>query len=167
MKRKILIVFGLLFVIVFFGLQYQAMQQPEVQARMQSLLRDTPAHVFYPVVLGFMVLIVGSFAYILLNQGRWSRAATRGSVLNAKKVAMSLWSVETPRIIQGCPVIRFRHMSWGRWSFVLPVRPGHPDVERFSQLRHGDTVEFESLAKGMDCALEHELCGYLRIKSVS
>ena len=156
--------------VAFFGLQYKALRTPGAKERLLALVqlvRDTPAEIFYPVFIGFTILAPGLFFWMLVNQKRWSRMATKDSVFKAKKVVLSLWCAENPMIIEGSPVIRFRHVSFGRQSFILPVRPGHPDIEQFRRLKDGDTVEFESLSEGMECALEHELCGYLRIKSIS
>ena len=158
---------GLIFAL---GAQIYLIQQSEStgnKARIISWVRDSPAWQFY----GLMVLCAAPFLiglYSLINQKRWSRMATKGSVFNAKKIALSLWRVDgNPMIRDGFAVMQFRHMSWGRQYFILPVRPGHPDIEQFRRLIHGDTVEFKPLPEGMECALEHELCGYLRIKSVS
>lgn len=120
--------------------------------------------------------------------------AASGSIRNAKKMALSLWYVdgtlteslkelerlgETAKVLgykkrldskvydDDWVVVRFRHMSFGRWKVTLPVRPGHPDIDKFRQLKTGETVEFEALSTGMECALDHELCGFLRIKSIS
>ena len=127
-----------------FGLQYRILQTPGAKERLHSFVRDTPASIFYPVFIGFAVLVLGPVLYIMVNQKRWSRMATKGSVFNAKKVALSLWRVSgQPLIKDDWAVMRFRHVSWGRHSFILPVRPGHPDIERFRRLNNGDTVEFE------------------------
>ena len=168
MRRKLLVVLALICVATFLGVQYWALQQKETQVRLASLIRDTPDHIFYPVFIGVIALSVGPIIWIMINQRRWSRLASSGSVLNAKKVASSLWHVDgEPMVKGGWAVMRFRHLSFGRQSFILPVRPGHPDIKLFQQLKHDDVVEFEQLSEGMDCALDHELCGFLRIKSVS
>jgi len=144
---------------------------PEGQKRMASLVRDTPAGIFWSVAVGFTIL-VGLVLWILINQKRWSRSAKSGDVQNVKKVALSLWQVEkhfakTDKDGSSWVAVQFKHVSWSNWIFILPVRPGHPDIEQFRQLKVGDTVEFEALSEGMECALEHELCAYLRIKSIS
>jgi hypothetical protein len=168
-KRRIfaLVVLGL--VLVGYGaFTWKMMQNPEVQQRQLHLIRDTPANIFYPVAIGILVLVTGPLLWILINQKRWSRMATVGSIENAKKIARSLWRVSGPVLLKDdAAVMRFRHFSFGRWSFILPVRCGHPDIEQFRQLKDGDIVEFEPLSAGMECALEHELCGFLRIKSIS
>ena len=195
MRRKLLLVIGWIVVISYFGFLWKASQNPEAQRRTLSLVRDIPANIFYPVFIGFTVLVLGPVLWILVNQKRWSQMATSGSIRNAKKMALSLWYVdgtmaetkkrlmeleETAKRLgyksrkllpekkdEDLVVVRFRHMSFGRWKVTLPVRPGHPDIDKFRHLKTGDTVEFEALSEGMECALDHELCGFLRIKSVS
>lgn len=132
-----------------------------------SIIRDTSANVFYPVFMVFALLVLGPMLYLLINQKKWSRIATMGNVYSAKKVALSLWRVDgDPMVGKDFAVLCFTHMSWRNYFFVLPVRPGHPDIEQFRQLKNNDTVEFDALSEGMECALEYELCGYLRIKEV-
>jgi hypothetical protein len=168
MNKRLAAVVCALLLVGFFGFQWALHQNPEVQKRDLALIRDTPAVIFYPVFFGFVVLAIGPTLWIMINQRRWSRLATKGSVLNAKKITLSLWKVDgNPRVIDDFVVARFRHLSFGRWVFTLPVRPGHPDIEMFRQLNDGEKVEFEALSEGMECALEHELCGFLRIKSIS
>src|SRR5690348_11404239 len=169
MKRKVFAFLMLIVVIVAISaVNYKAMQTPGTQERMASMIRDAPPYIFYPLWLGLM--IIGSLVIYMMTFGyrKWARSATRESVMSAKKVALSLWRVDgDAQTIDDFAVVRFKHLSWGRVSFVLPVRPGHPDLKKFTELQSGDTVEFESLDQGMECALEHELCGFIRIKSVS
>ncbi len=168
-KRKLWLAVAVLGLVAFLGGQLYMVQTapPENKARLASWVRESPAWQFYGLMglasIPFLITL-----YIVVNQKRWSRMATSGSIRNAKKIALSLWLVDgQPMLNEGFAVVRFRHMSFGRWRFILPVRSGHPDIEHFRRLQEGDTVEFEPLSEGMDCALEHELCGYLRIKSVS
>ncbi len=143
---------------------------PEAGAERLKFVRESPAWLFY----GFVALAsapVFVTIWILVNQKRWSRIATADSVQNAKKIALSLWQVLSDPMYSeekgSWTFVKFQHFSFGNWIVILPVRPGHPDVEQFRSLREGNTVEFEALSKGMDCALENEICGFLRIKSVS
>lgn len=196
-KRKLTLAAAIIGLVVLFGGQLYLVQTapPENKAQLVSWVRESPAWQFYGF-MGFASIPLLIAMYIVVNQKRWSRLATSGSVHDAKKVALSLWSVDgtmgeakrqlerTAKIAHDLGyagklheaeednedtwvVVRFRHMSFGRRKFTLPVRPGHPDIEQFRRLKTGDTVEFEPLSEGMECALEHELCGYLRIKSVS
>lgn len=143
---------------------------PEAGAERLKFIRESPAWLFY----GFVALASAPAfitIWILTHQKRWSRIATANSVQNAKKMALSLWQVSKEHSSlgekDGWVFVEFRHFSFGNWTVLVLVRPGHPDVEQFRSLQKGDTVEFEALSQGMDCALEHELCGFLRIKSVS
>jgi hypothetical protein len=200
-KRKLTLAVAIISLVVFFGGQLYLVQTapPENKARMVSWVRESPAWQFYGVMGLFSIPFLIAM-YIMVNQKRWSRLATSGSIRNAKKVALSLWRVdhtlkELERQVRerenelralghhvrsrknlfdylepeydSWVVLQFQHMSWGRWAFILSVRPGHPDIELFRKLKAGDIVEFEPLTEGMECALEHELCGYLRIKSIS
>ena len=170
MKQKVFAMVMLVLAVgAIFTLNYKAMQTPGAQERMVSLIRDTPAYIFYPIYFGFMVVMIFVLYTITFGHKKWARMATKGSVDNAKKVALSLWRVDgnVRTTIDKFTVVQFRHLSWGRASFILPVRPGHPDVKKFATLHDGDTVEFEPLEQGMECALEHELCGFIRIKSIS
>jgi len=196
-KRKLTLAAAIIGLVVLFGGQMYLVQTapPENKAKLVSWVRESPAWQFYGF-MGFVSIPFLIAMYIMVNQKRWSRLATSGSIRSAKKVALSLWYVDgtmtetkkdlertaqiarnlgymgrLPKVEEdeedGFVVVRFRHMSFGRWKFTLPVRPGHPDIEQFRRLRTGDTVEFEPLTEGMECALDHELCGYLRIKSIS
>lgn len=169
MRKKILAVIGLVAVLGFqFAFLWKASQNPEAQKRTLSFIQDAPAEFFYPIAIGFLLLTIGSFIWILLNHKNWAWTTTQDSVRSAKKVASSLWRVDGPVLNKGdVAVMRFRHLSFSRWTFILPVRPDHPDIDQFRHLKDGDTVEFEALSEGMECALHHELCGFIRIKSVS
>lgn len=169
MKKTLATVVAFLCLAALFVVQYRALQAPGATERLQGLIRDIPAYILYPVVIGFVVLVlipvlITIFGHKMLAQGEEIR-----SVRNAQKVALSLWRVDGWPMNKGggWTVMRFRHLSWSRQYFVLPVRPAHPDIEQFRKLNNGDVVEFEPLQKGMECALEHELCGFLRIKSIS
>lgn len=147
MKRKIFVTALLvIFVVALFGLQFKAMQEPGAKERLMSYVRDTPASIFWPIFIGFVVLGAGPALYIVLNQKRWTKMATRGSVLNARKVALSLWRVAgEPRIIDGCSVVRFRHLSWGRARllFCLFVQ----DTQTLRSLRNCATVILWNLSR--------------------
>lgn len=149
-------------------LVYMTQNAPaENKERLLRLFQEMPAPIFYSIFgIGGVLPMVLLF-WILISQKRWSQMARRASVHEAKKVALNLWQVENPGAMQDWMVVGFRHPSWTRLSFILPVRPGHPDIEQFRRLKDGDTVEFEPLSEGMECAFEHELCGFLRIKAVS
>lgn len=130
--------------------------------------QDTSAIVFCPIIATLAILIVGSMLYLFINQKRWARIAREGGAANAQKVARNLWRVDGQVLVgDDFVIIRFRHLSWRQTSFILPVWPAHPDIETFRRLENNDTVEFEPLSERLECAFERELCGYLRIKSVS
>ncbi|MGC9598864.1 MAG: hypothetical protein ABSE18_00570 [Minisyncoccia bacterium] len=168
MRKKFKAILALIALGILFGLQYHALQAPGVQQRLYADIHDTPAIVFYPIVIALFLSFVGPTTYLLLNEKRWRQNATEHSVMNAKIVASSLWCVGgKPMITDEGTTVRFNHFSWPSRSFILPVRPGHPDITRFGKLHEGNTVEFEALPEVMECSLEHELCGYLRIRSVS
>ena len=133
-----------------------------------EILRSIPTPVFF---YGFVLLLLALVLFILGMRGmaRMAQRDTERSVDRASKVASSLWHVSGETTIKdGWAVMRFSHLSWpNQNNFILPVGPEHPDIEQFRQLKDGDTVEFEALQEGMDCSLEHELFGFLRIRSVS
>jgi len=168
--RKSLPVAVVLFCAGLILLMWANTSSPDANAERMKFIRESPAWLFY----GFMTLAsapVFATLWILINQKRWSRIATSGSVQNAKKMALSLWRVASEPMNSGVKddwaVVKFQHFSFGNWTVIVPVRPGHPDIDKFQNLRKGETVEFEALSKGMDCALENEICGFLRIKSIS
>ncbi len=129
-------------------------------------MHQIPSYVFL-LVITLVFFLLGVIAHTLFSEKGKTTGLISHAVDKAKQIASSLWKVENPKIIDDDVVIRLRHLSWSTQSFILPVRPGHPDIHKFRNLRGGETIEFEALNSGMECALEHELCGYLRIKSIS
>ncbi len=122
----------------------------------------------WTVLITVAVMVLGWVLWILVNQKRWSRMAKIQCAGAASQVITSLWLVDgAPVLEDDCASVKFAHFSWRGWHFILLVCAEHPDIERFRCLGDGDTVEFELVPQGMGCALEDELCGYLRIKSVS
>lgn len=154
MKKRVLwILLGLGLLAASFVMLYEIQMAPGANERLHNVVQDTPAGIFYPVVIGCMAFGLAAVLFALLGGKKWAARSEKISAQNAKKVASSLWYAENPMVIEGCPVIGFRHFSFSRQHFTLPVRPGHPDVEKFLALKHGDTVEFEPLEKGMGVRL--------------
>ena len=86
----------------------------------------------------------------------------------AQDIASSLWVVdEGSRFHQkDLLAIRFRNFSLSQQTFVLAVRPDHPDFKVFCLLAMDDVVEFAFFDRLIRENLKRELCGHLRIKLV-
>ncbi len=157
--------------VVIVGAQLYLMQTPAGKQGLREIhqvLRDTPAGIFYPIFIVFALVTLGPVTLLLFGHKKWALSASKRSVLRAKKVALSMYRVDGPIMLkEGSAVMCFRHLSWSHLGFVLPVRPGHPDIERFCRLRDGDEVAFDPLEECLECAIEHELCGFLRIKTIN
>lgn len=159
-----LLVVGLVLLI---GFQAYMLQTGSVSKKsMYDRFQEIPDPIFYLVFgvlpgIGILLTLFAVFTY-----RRWSRVAAEAVLYDAKRIAASSWHVEGTRDTGGLLAIWLRNTSWSQWSFLLPIRPGHPDIDQFRKLKTGDIVKFTSLSEGMDCALEHELCGVLRIKKI-
>lgn len=138
----------------------------------QTTPKDNGPKISILVFVGGSLLILVPALCLLLYDllprgGQRSRKTTNNIGGKAEEMALSLWRVDgQPKIMSDRTAVCLAHFSWTNRCFILTVRQGHPDMERFCQLHQGDIIELESLSRGMGCAPEHELCDYLRIKSV-
>lgn len=147
--------------------QYWVLPGAEPEKELLDLFRNTPEHIFYLVFIGFTAFMLGFAVYVILGHKHWAQRVTMRYAQQAQNVATSLWRVDGDPFRNGeWIVMKFAHVWWESKTFVLTIRPEHPDIKQFHRLNSGEVVEFEPLSESMECALDFELCGYLRIKSV-
>jgi hypothetical protein len=84
----------------------------------------------------------------------------------ARKIATRRWYVKERVLLQAGTGLELIAEGGVRWKVYIPFRPAHPDIELIHSLEHMDIVEFQVVETVMDCALETETCGYLRLKKV-
>jgi hypothetical protein len=169
MRKKVLISLGFFLAAAWIAVSYFATQDPEVQRRLiegSRALPDLFVNLLAASVVLMMVVLAVLVFYLL---PRWSQKASQVTALEAQRIARMIgWEVTGGPIEQGKWVgVRFQHNYFKQRVFFLPVRPGHPDVEQFRQLKKGNEVSFEALFEPLESAMEYELCGFLRIKSVT
>ena len=166
---KVVPILALIALIGMFYLQWHAMQAPGAKERLAKTITETPDYIFWPFWFGIMAVGLCVVYWATIGHRRWAKKATETTFQYAKRIATSLWCVSSDVLVESDFIgLRLRHYSWPSRSFVLPVRIGHPDVGLFKQLQKDDVVEFEAVNDPhVEFALEHELCRYLRIKSVT
>ena len=166
---KVIPVLALIALVGMFYIQWHALQAPGARERLTQTMKNVPDHIFWSLILVTMVVGLGTIYWVTIGYRRWAKKATETTLEYAQRIATSLWRVGANFPAQsGLIGLRLRHYSWQSRSFILIVRIGHPDAKLFKQLQENDVIEFEVVNDPkVEFALEHELCRYLRIKSVT
>jgi hypothetical protein len=169
MTKRVLIFLGFFLAAAWVWFSYSATQDPAVQQRLIEGARTLPDLLVYPLYAAVVLVMFILVWLIFFLLPRWTKNASQAAALEAHRIAQMIgWEVTGGPIVQGKWVgVRFQHNYFTRRGFFLPVPPGHPDVEQFRQLKKGNEVRFEALSEPLESALEFELCGFLRIKSVT
>ncbi len=167
-RKNVVPVISAFVLIGFWTLQVIYMQQPRFQINSVNLIRGVPFQFFMPALL-MMSAIVAFLLWSLLNQKKADEWVSARTSAEAKKIASSLWKVDdtTVPVSNDFLGVSLRHFTFTNSGLLLVIRPGHPDIQKFRQLEVEDTIEFEPLTKCLECALPHEICGFLRIKAVN
>lgn len=166
-KKKMilaLVLVGYVVITAIIGTMYN--ENKEAQRRLAEAIQSIPPGIY---LTGLAVFLAGMFFLLwqmVYGIPRFQERFARLRALRAKNTAKSLWIVRNRFLNGDSVIIEFSHYSFNTNTFMLPIRPGHPDIEKFRKLKENDVVEFVALDRGLDCALPSELCGYLRIVSV-
>lgn len=114
-----------------------------------------------------MILMTGPALHLMLENLVWVKMMSRGNASNAEQAAKDTWAMEMERVDkEGFALFPFSHTKLRNIYFILAVRPDHPNIGMFLELKKGDVVKFEPLPQVPDGAPEDDLASYLRIGSV-
>ncbi len=117
--------------------------------------------VFIVVILFFVVVFFALIFIPFLWKKDTSKAREKAFHMAQKK-----WYIKDYFLHKsGSAILLIYSEGQKREKIKLVFRPHHPSIKAIRNLWYLDIVEFEFQDKPLECALESELCAYLKVKS--
>jgi hypothetical protein len=125
-----------------------------------DMIKAIPWYIFYPVLVSMALLLLAAWRLPVWIASR----AERQTKNEAKQIASQEWLVKGVEFGEEGGALKLHTNDAKREELVLSIRPGHPDLPAFKTLQPLNVVRFEFQEESMECALEVDLCGYLRLR---
>lgn len=115
-----------------------------------------------------IVLVVTTAWFLFVFLPRMSKKSAEVTKKNAASFSAEEWRVQDCGVFWGDDgklesiVLKIQSLDFKHVT-LLTFRPAHPDVGRLQDLQKYDFVGFAVLEECLPCALETEICGYLRL----